>query len=1437
MAASITNHFIPEPIRTIIKSSPTESERTNRIREALRDRSTRVAFDAWANAHKALLWINLNLRIIDRTIRQIAPNEPHPNLSMTSYIGMAFSRTFFSDVSLVGAKEMTILFDAGLIDEEEYLQSDDLFDCISDIERLKNIIPFLYSLHPSTLTKILSYRGRRRLVSPMSDPETVKILLPLLTTKYTAEHYDLLFSMLKARDLWHNTPLHDKDVLALIMQFFRIILLEKPQQFRELMLMMNRVTCPLHLLDFEMLDHLKEYLPRLTFYDVWTLMHRNDSLWNEAMCNPSHLRILVYFINKLSPNDMFTLLSETRRDGTTILQNPELLQILLPVLKNCSYIPTPISFEVGLKAPFCSEFLAVFGKSLTIKILQHLCRKSKLDEEMMLKLLNSPHLNIEKKKSLFLEQIRVPLGTYRMDQANCLSSLRCLKAAMPILQQMSDSQWTEFLLSIKPYIYPIFFADVTQDYQDYFEVILPQLLRLSKTDLFVLLSEKTFRHDLICMICKTSPPNDVNSLLAKLHPHHLFEIVVSKCSAMKVPLLIIRGVIASIGDMLKRRLHPAAIVDLLIESEAIFYPLDPDMIAFIASLAKWQRKELLFVQNTQGNRLLKTYEKEDPLLHDFDNEEISYFSSLPDQEDHTPDDSIPSWNTIRSGSSDEVYIELSKRDMHYATILHKDFKHVFPYLKKLPFSQRKELLSMCNHRGETPYIDMLSLLYSGLAEGIDQHIELLEIRNMFGQSLLDDPKAVKFVLSHLIVQEDREKIYLKLNPYRVQMLLLRDFREKEPDEELYALLLPVFERMPKPIVVHILSQMNERGETPMHYFTIFKALLPLLQEFDDFAVALLSTKNSLGSLPFYDPHYLKNALPFIATFPVKVISELFSKVPTQITKVLESVFFKWIASQHTVTQHFKALGLTLIMGYTLAIDYIRILSPDAINKIFGVDAPHIRAAIISKFSFRSLIRPQHMKEGKPINNLIPPAADMNQAPLIRCTRYYTEFYDFLPDLISSATEEGSLDQATELELSEVARHIKQNTEATQQMSRDDAVRQAQYRNYVAYLTHVVIAYRIGQGTLVGNLEDKMQVLLNIADLQKNCFPRWIEQIQQIYFARPGPRKSTEVLLTFKDRVLAITRAARLDILIHSMAKHKGNVHEINYFRDLFREDFGTLLEPINDPASPELAALPIYHKDVLRKEFDVYYTREFLINLFHENINAQFAKKPSDDDPMKLLPNDIVECISDWYRSKWTQEASNHIIGKVSRISDVKEKELFLEFLGISWDSGQTVAEAENQLRDSIKNLGSSLTNLAPSIARNIANVREMAESETYPLEVKNLITRYSAYILSEDKDLNSFESTFLDWEKGIMQRCEKLRFHREKLIALPLEQKRDYMILHSLIEQGQPIESVLTHETLRDVQVNIFIANQIFDDNRRFTKHAASCLLTACGVLKVDNV
>lgn len=1488
MTSLVRNDFIPEPIRKALIS--------NDIRGALQDPDTRAAMSAWSSAHSNLATSHQTLVRINRIVREIAPQERSARASRV------YSSNFFSNNFLARAKELTILLHAGLVDEDSYLRNEDVRRALFDMKCLPEMALYLAELPPFQLSKILTIRKPGDRTCLLHDPKAVTILLPLLTGKFTEKQTYMLFRMFSTQDENRNTPLHNKKIITLVMQFLRHALLENRVTFQELMFMENKAEhFPLQFLELPMIDLIKDSLTGISVEQVHKLV--NLSYWGQyqSRWNTEYMKVLFPLIEQLPPEGIFKVLSYQSSMGFNVLETN--LKLAFPAIRKCSgqklcillsmvSMPDRTPFQHGLRASSREDLFQLIGSKMTLVELKRLfkgCGNVYFDEGVAL--LQTPHLSVAQKK-VFLEEPALLFSTEVPTRFPFISTLVGLKAAMPILEAMDVNELRNlfFTLSPKNAFFGVF---VTQDYHDYFAILLPLLEKLSERDLVVLL-RRVPKKQLAKMISSVKPPHDFNQLLMKLRSYSIIDIMMSTDNKSAKSLAAYPGVIKGVSKVLKdeKFVDPIHLIKLMITIRPLikeeFYT--DEILAFLETLPKWQRIAILFLPDKHKRTALHRYNSNSTaclLLQDCTTDEIFQLLSFTDNEGNTPlhimidyTSALPLLDTLsseqlaslfgrknnagvsvlekfESGVSrpprnyrkeqaetipeqlhlvedldsytpEELYHYFSTIDKNSNTFFHTHHKEVAPYLIKLPFSQRMELLSKQNNQGEFPRDILLEQVFEEGELENEKLFTFLDIKNTFGFSRLEYPLYLKYILENCN-EEGRKTVLNRLSAYRLFLLVWRELRRESRCEKFYHHLASYFpKRFDSHDISVILSVKNDDQFTAFHYLQSFVELLPLLKQCPvDVATEFLSKADNSGHVsPLHEPAIFAAALPFISTLPIQNIRRL-GNIIGVLSPEMKMHLWNWVETKPSLTERFKAFGVGLFLGWHSAAEEIRILTPDAMHEIFGADVDSIKASIASSI-FE--IRPEHMKEGKPFSNSVPEAIDMNTVPFVGLTsrKRYTNFHAFLPDMIEAAKKEGSINLATEKQLTRIANYIRNNWVATQQVPSNSSMRRKAYEDYTAYLSHVVTAYKVGQGAHVGDLGDKRKLLEDIAEIHTHCFPRWKEQIQQMYFSRPGPRASAESVATFKDRLLACLRAARLDILNHSLPRMKGNVHEINYIRDTLREDLGTFLELIKDPMHNDFLRLEGYDHVSLKKEFmENYYTTDFIIHSVLDSI------KMPEDDPMGLPPHEALECITDWYRSKWTYVESNKIIAKVTQLIDPDKIEKMLEYYGISWSKEQTIKEAETTLSGNILNLEMRIRDLIPSVEKSIVNTRKLKGSEEYPLEVKSLIVRYSAWINCKEYDLDAFMLAFTEWKEGLKKKCEFLKVHHNLLNSFSTkEQKREYMIQHTLIDQGQPLTEVLTHTNIRDTQVNIF-CEQLYDAERRFTPFAAACLLVACGVFQ----
>lgn len=521
----------------------------------------------------------------------------------------------------------------------------------------------------------------------------------------------------------------------------------------------------------------------------------------------------------------------------------------------------------------------------------------------------------------------------------------------------------------------------------------------------------------------------------------------------------------------------------------------------------------------------------------------------------------------------------------------------------------------------------------------------------------------------------------------------------------------------------------------------------------------------------------------------------------------------------------------LIRGKMPSLPLVHFLS---LQTIFGEVYADVLKEQFSNFLAAVAINPQHMFEGISVKEAIPAAYDMNTVKFVgrkRKARYVTS-YAFLDDMIAAAQSDGTLDIATHAKWVAMKNKISKNL-AIGDISQDPQTRLQQYNSYCAYLTHIVAAYKIGQND--GNKNEKIRVLKEIGDLQMNCFPRWMEQIQQLYFSRPDQLRQRTVIFTLKDRILAQLRNLRIDIVktklisYEALDKQGVYVHEPNYLSDIFNAELGLLVDPINDPENIWFVNNRFYESKVLKqKKFhDVFYTKEFLVNTILEHINTQKKRKGKSVDPLDLNADEVESHLESWFISQWTIEKSEQIISEVKQLQDDDEIEELLGYYGIEWPHGLSVNETEIQLEAQLKGADRALNNVLSQVRKEIAAI-----NSKNAVDVKNLIERYSQISKDRDMDLDGFIGAVNAWEKKLKADKVKVSDVLRDLGGKKEEEKRVYLKEKELLKEGMKLEEVLQHNHIRKCRTRCFIEEEVYDGERLFTQKAAACLLVSCGVL-----
>jgi Ankyrin repeats (3 copies) len=362
---------------------------------------------------------------------------------------------------------------------------------------------------------------------------------------------------------------------------------------------------------------------------------------------------------------------------------------------------------------------------------------------------------------------------------------------------------------------------------------------------------------------------------------------------------------------------------------------------------------------------------------------------------------------------------------------------------------------------------------------------------------------------------------------------------------------------------------------------------------------------------------------------------------------------------------------------------------------------------------------------------------------------------------------------------------------------DDEVKQW-YDTFSLYLIHVLDAYKIGQKE--GDSENKTMVLECLADMEEYCFPRWMDEIKQLYTFRPHENVGDDPAKEFslEDKGHQLNRNLRKNIVTTKLLKFEiGNVHEPNFLLDLLGNPLDLRIEKIHDPYAH---FEDIHSLDEALATFEKCYTPSALIDNLTAHLQSQQAQEKSSHDPLDLKYPEVYEWLRERVAIGWKAEEYRELPSTAKKMQEEgktpEDIKAFLSEYGIEWDAGETLPEAFQRLSQQEALLNSQIKQLESMLAKSPEN-RALQNRIKSLVEKRESLERLKAKVSSFSSDAE--KTQFLD-ERGY-------------------------------INKPQPLEEVLTEGARRRAQIDIFFDREVFHEGK-FTRSAAIHLLVSWGVL-----
>lgn len=163
-----------------------------------------------------------------------------------------------------------------------------------------------------------------------------------------------------------------------------------------------------------------------------------------------------------------------------------------------------------------------------------------------------------------------------------------------------------------------------------------------------------------------------------------------------------------------------------------------------------------------------------------------------------------------------------------------------------------------------------------------------------------------------------------------------------------------------------------------------------------------------------------------------------------------------------------------------------------------------------------------------------------------------------------------------------------------------------YDAFTPYLKHVIAAYQIGEDD---REESDEFILKRLAEMEGFCFPRWNDDIAQLYYFRPkpinedaaAPTPKEENPITVQDVMFQRLRNLRLEIVTRKLLQFGfGSVHEPNFLINMFSGPLGLRIDYIDDPYAQNSLTRHNFKEDLAT--FNSFYTPTFLIDQLTEHL-------------------------------------------------------------------------------------------------------------------------------------------------------------------------------------------------------------------------------------------
>lgn len=391
MTTTLAHRFLPPPLIHAINNSQ-GMQNLRGVEGALRDRTTRVAYAAWAYHNYELVRTNPDLQTINRIAMQIDPTLM-PWATVIGKIRGIFNPLMQNNSDYL--KNEMILLHGGLKGFFTVQFTLDRIRPLYSYVGIATLLPYLSELDPTIISMFLSVQDEHG-NTPLHNEGILAILMPTLSAKFKEAHADSLLNMLGVKNKQGKNPLHAPESACHVSSYLKKILSTKPEQYKKLLI--QDASLPLTL------DQLMNFLNRLFLRDLETASYFID------------------FFADLSGSDILTILPKFYERAVPLLHNPSTLLLVLPHLSKCTVdqidtllqgVDSPNKImRIALGSPeLVSATAQLLGKTHNVNELMSLLEDVDLEKWQVQVLLRSEHLSVSHKLTiLFMEKMEFSLG-------------------------------------------------------------------------------------------------------------------------------------------------------------------------------------------------------------------------------------------------------------------------------------------------------------------------------------------------------------------------------------------------------------------------------------------------------------------------------------------------------------------------------------------------------------------------------------------------------------------------------------------------------------------------------------------------------------------------------------------------------------------------------------------------------------------------------------------------------------------------------------------------------------------------------------------------------------------------------------------------------------------------------------------------------------------